>query len=60
MIDRQPAKEDRVDEGEHRAVGADAEREGREGRQREPPILHEPAGGKPKVLQKALHAGPPD
>ena len=44
LVERQAAQQHGVDEREHRAVGADAERERGDGRQREPPILDEPTG----------------
>ena len=58
LVEWQAADQDGVDEGEHRAVHADAEREGDHGDGAEPAILHEEADGKTKILQKAHVVSP--
>ena len=59
FVEGQTPQQDRVHQREHRAVGADAQRERGDRREREPPILDEPPGGEANVLQDALHVRPP-
>jgi hypothetical protein len=59
IVERKPPEEDRIDNREHRAVGADAERERGDGGEREPPVLDQAARGEAQILQEALHVRPP-
>ena len=55
VVEREAPEEDGVDEREHGAVGADAQRQRDDGGEGEPAVLDEPPGGETEILQQALH-----
>jgi hypothetical protein len=58
VVERKPADEDRVDEGEDCVVRGNPERQRHDRDEREPAVLDEQANGKAKVLQQP-HDSPP-
>ncbi len=58
IVERQPADQHGVDEGEHRGVDADAERQRQRRDEREPFVFDEQADGELKVLPEPMLENP--
>ena len=59
VVEREAPEEDGVDECEHGAVRADAQRQRDDGREGEPAVLDEPPGSETEILKQALHVSSP-